>query len=261
MEKRKNRAMDKKRKPFQGIANIIRFNWHFYATAIIFIALLSGISHYSNHSTSRTIAQFVSFFISISILFSLLVSYYVYDLSGFYHFDWIKNDDRKLSIINIHAGFDETSNLLKKKFKNSKITVLDFYNPNQHTEISIKRARSIYPPESNTVAINTSKINLENDSVDKIFVILSAHEIRNTNERIVFFKELHRILKPKGQIIVIEHLRDLSNFIAYNIGAFHFYSKSSWEKTFEKSNLKVKSEIKNTPFISTFTLKKNGVTI
>lgn len=252
--------MGKIRKPFQGILNIIRFNWHFYVLAILFIFSLLFLSNFAN-SIIRIVLQLISFLISTIILISLAVSYYVYDLSEFYTFDWIKHDDTEISIININAGFDETSALIKRKFINSKFSVLDFYNPQKHTEASIKRARKQYPAYPNTIEIDTSKIDLVSNSVDKIFIILSAHEIRSKVERIVFFSELNRILKPKGQIVVIEHLRDISNFLAYNIGSFHFYSKSSWANTFSKSNLKVVTEIKNTPFISTYTLEKNGNTL
>lgn len=252
--------MEKVRKPFQGILNIIRFNWHFYVIAIVLVLLTILLSNYAN-PTIKIILQIISLFILITIFVSLSVSYYVYDLSGFYKLKWINNNDDNISIININAGFDETSALLKKKFINSNLIALDFYNPYKHREVSIKRARKQYPPYPNTQEIETSKIDLESNSIDKIFVILSAHEIRNKTERIVFFSELKRILKPKGQIIVIEHLRDLSNFIAYNIGSFHFHSKSTWLNTFNKSKLSVVSEIKNTPFISTFILEKNGTAL
>lgn len=101
---------------------------------------------------------------------------------------------------------------------------------------------------------------MPNSSADKIFVILSAHEIRNQKERIIFFKELSRVIKPRGQIFIIEHLRNVANFLAYNIGSFHFYSKQSWYNTFESSNLSIKKEIKLTLFISAFILEKNGNT-
>ena len=252
--------MEKIRKPFQGVLNIIRFNWHFYVIAIVLVLLNILLLNYANPSI-KIVLQIISFVISITIFISLTVSYYVYDLSGFYKLKWIDNNNDDISIININAGFDETSKLLKKKFINSNLIALDFYNPNKHTEVSIKRARKLYPPYQGTQEIETTKINLECNSVDKIFVILSAHEIRHETERIVFFSELKRILKPKGQIIVIEHLRDIPNFIAYNMGAFHFYSKKSWLNTFNTSELTVISEIKNTPFISTFTLEKNGITL
>jgi len=252
--------MGQLRKPFQGIVNIIRFNWHFYIMAIVLIAILLVLANYTN-STFKLFINTSCFLLFLTIFISLLVSYYVYDLSGFYNFNWIPNDTQKISILNINAGFDETSELLIAKFKNSDFLALDFYNSKKHTEISIKRARKAYPPYSNTMHINSSKIELANSSVDKIFVILSAHEIRNIEERIHFFKELNRILKPKGTLIVIEHLRDFANFMAYTIGAFHFYSKASWLNTFHKANLKMTKQIKNTAFISTFILEKNGNTL
>ena len=91
-----------------------------------------------------------------------------------------------------------------------------------------------------------------------VFVILAAHEIREEQERIQFFKELRRIVKSKGSIYITEHLRDIPNFLAYNIGFFHFYTRSTWLKTFQKAALNVEKEIKITPFISTFILSKNG---
>lgn len=250
--------MGEVRKPFQGVLNIIRFNWHFYVIAIVLVLLILFLANFTN-PTIKIISQVVSLLILITIIVSLSVSYYVYDLSGLYKFEWIQKDDSEdLSIININAGFDETSDLLKHKFINSNFTALDFYDPDKHTEVSIKRARKQYPPYPNTKEIKTSDIELESSSIDKVFMLLSAHEIRNEIERILFFSELKRVLKPNGQIIVMEHLRDVSTFMAYNIGAFHFHSKSSWLHTFNESKLNVISKSKMTPFISIFTLDKNG---
>ncbi len=104
--------------------------------------------------------------------------------------------------------------------------------------------------------ITASKIPLGDNSTDIVFAILSAHEIRKQQERNVFFKELRRILKPNGQIIVIKHLRDATNFLAYNIGFFHFHSRKSWLENFRAARLEIEKEIKITPFLTTFILKK-----
>ena len=251
--------METVRKPFQGVWNIMRFNWHFYVLAIIISIIL--------FITTFWLPLFYSIIISVLILIiiittsvSLLVSFYVYDLSKLYELNWLENDENKIQIVNINAGFDETSILLKSKYKNADLTVLDFYNPEKHTEISIKRARKAYPAYPNTKQISTFELNLEKSFADKIFLTFAAHEIRNEQERIEFFQKIYEILKPNGQIIVTEHLRDLPNFLAYTIGFFHFYSKSNWVKTFENANLKIKSEQKITPFISSFILIKNGNT-
>jgi type IV secretory pathway VirB4 component len=91
-----------------------------------------------------------------------------------------------------------------------------------------------------------------------VIAFLSVHEIRDQQERILFFQELERILTDHGKITVTEHLRDFPNFLAFNIGFFHFISRNSWIKVFEKANLIILEEIKTTPFITTFTLKKSG---
>ncbi|HMG15548.1 MAG TPA: methyltransferase domain-containing protein, partial [Saprospiraceae bacterium] len=132
--------------------------------------------------------------------------------------------------------------------------------PIKHTEASIKRARKANPPFPGTQTISTHNIPLKDRSTDLITLIMSAHEIRNQRERIVFFNELYRILKTEGKVVIIEHLRDFPNLLAYNIGFFHFHSKSTWLQCFYSSNFSIQNVFKITPFVSCFILKKNGNT-
>ncbi|MCW3084970.1 MAG: Methyltransferase type 11 [Bacteroidetes bacterium] len=249
--------MEKVRKPFQGVGNIVRFNWHFYVLSIagLIVLLLLG-SRLS--STFHFYLNIGCLLISASIFISLLVSFYIYDLSGLYHFNWLNKLSCDGEIININAGFDETSDLLTQRFKNAKLRVLDFYDPVKHTEVSIKRARKAYPPFPGTLQINTTDLQLQSETTDLIFLIFAAHEIRDEQERIQFFKTLHAALRPGGQIYITEHLRDVPNFLAYNIGFFHFHSKATWRKTIAAADLQIHKELKHTPFISTFILHKNG---
>ena len=247
------------RKPFQGVWNIVRFNWPFYAIGtglIITILLLRG---YAN-LPFRILTDLAFVLIVVPTIISLMVSFYVYDLSGLYKLEWLNGLQQNAGekIVNINAGFDETSVLLKNKFKDAEMIVCDFYDPSKHTEPSIKRARKAYPPYPNTLQISTTDLPFTDDSADKIFVMFSAHEIRNLGERKAFFTELHKIISPSGRIVVVEHLRDAVNYAAYNIGALHFYSRSTWLDSFRTARLTVDSEIKITPFITAFFLSKHG---
>ena len=248
------------RKSFQGVWNIVRFNWHFYVLSFGVVLLLLLLSSYTN-PTFRLYSFAVAFLIFLSTFISLSVSYYVYDLSGLYNLNWVTDfiDTERNTIVNINAGFDETSIFLKNKFPNAELLVYDFYDPKKHTEVSIKRARKAYALFPNTKSVNANNLPTLDNSADKIFIIFAAHEIRNEQERIEFFKELKRILKPTGEILITEHLRDVPNFLAYNIGFLHFYSKQNWLQVFEMTGFLLKSEQKITPFISTFTLTKYGV--
>lgn len=246
------------RKPFQGVMNIICFNWHFYALSVSIVVFIFLTQHY--FISLGVTGDILVLLIACSTIISLAVSFYIYDYSDLYKLSWLNhlNSGKKEKIININAGFDETSSLLTRKFEKAELFIADFYDPEKHTEISIKRARKAYPPFPNTQQVSTIDLPIQDNSTDKIFAILSAHEIRNENERITFFNELHRVLKPNGKVIVTEHLRDTANFLAYNIGFFHFHSKAVWLKTFRSSGLKLVEEIKITPFITTFILEKNG---
>ncbi len=249
------------RKPFQGVLNILRFNWHFYLLAFF---ILCALLFFRNH-LSTTLQPFVIIGVMLVLgvmLVSLFVSYYIYDLSGLYRLKWLdpfveKNDAK---ILNINAGFDETSGRIMERFGQADLSMGDFYDPAKHTEISIKRARRAYPTRAGTLSIQTEKLPFPEKTFDLCLAIMSAHEIRDDEERIRFFKELNRITVPSGQVLVLEHLRDLNNFLAYTLGFFHFYSRKTWLSTFKQAGLSLRSEQKLTPFLSLFILEANGNT-
>lgn len=244
-----------KRRPFQGVWNIIRFNWHFYVVALFIICVLLFSTLLCPQYTSVLIL--VAVFVFLPLLLSLIVSYYVYDWTDLYELDWLnKIDIRKhANMVNINAGFDETSASLVEKFEPSSFKALDFYDAKIHTEVSIKRARRaglIYP---NTVSISTSHVPLDATSADYIFLIFALHEIRDREERIIFLISLKSKLLNGGRIIVVEHLRDVPNFAAYTVGFFHFYAKRNWENDFRLAQIKLAYSGKLNPFVHIFVLE------
>jgi ubiquinone/menaquinone biosynthesis C-methylase UbiE len=259
MEKRQGRRMESLRKPYQGVWNIVRFNWHYYAFSAAFAGILLLSQNYFGYHVARTL-NIVSVFIVLSVAISLCVSAYIYDFSALYRFDWLigLGPAPDVSLLNINAGFDETSTLLKARFGTARLIVFDFYDEVRHTEVSIKRARKAYPPYPGTQQVTTRQLPLKDGAVDRVFAILSAHEIREEQERKTFFIELARVLSQHGQVIIVEHLRDTANFLAYNIGFLHFHSRATWLKAFQAAGLRVDTEFKITPFITTFILKKDG---
>lgn len=246
--------MEVRRKPFQGVLNILSFNRHFYVFGLIALALI--ITSYSFFCWSAILYWTVISAFIYGLIMPLIVSAYVYDFSGYYNFDWLKKlnlkDSRGIQILNINAGFDETSFILKKHFPNSDLQVFDFYNSKQHTEPAIVRARKVSLVYPNTQPIISNKIPLKDNSVDYIFLLSAAHEIRSHAEKVQFLKECNRVCKSTGSVIMIEHLRDLPNFIAFSIGFTHFFSKKTWQKAFQEADFSSFLETKFTPFMSIF---------
>jgi hypothetical protein len=89
-----------------------------------------------------------------------------------------------------------------------------------------------------------------------VFNIFALHEVRNRDERINFLKEQVAVLRKEGQVVIVEHLRDVPNFLAYNIGFFHFLSGTEWNHNFLQAGLFIVKRFKITPFINVFILRK-----
>jgi len=249
--------MDIKRKKFQGVINILSFNRHFYISGFIVWGLTAIYSNLFGLSSLNF--WVITAAIIYGLIMPLIVSAYVYDFSGYYDFDWLNKigltETKPEQIVNINAGFDETSYILKSKFPNADLKVYDFYNAKLHTEPAIVRARKISSVYPNTQHIKADQIPMDDKSVDLVFLLSSAHEIRSHKEKVLFLKECHRICKPNGKVITVEHLRDAPNFLAFSIGFTHFFSRNAWEKAFKDSGFSSFDETKFTSVMSIFISK------
>lgn len=242
------------RRKFQGVLNILSFNRHYYFFGVAALAMLFA---------SRSFVQWnnIAFWIIIAaflygLIMPLIVSAYVYDFSGYYDLHWLNGilsyQDKSKSFVSINAGFDETSFIIKNKFPQANLKVFDFYNVKHHTEPAIKRARQVSLVYPNTQHISSDSIPLESGSVDVIFLLSAVHEIRSHEEKIQFLKECRRLCKQDGQVIMVEHLRDFPNFVAFSVGFTHFFSRSTWKDAFDRAGFSSFREKKFTPFMSVF---------
>lgn len=249
--------MDTTRRKFQGVLNILSFNRHFYIFGLAVLAILFASRLFIDWPDLVFYLILGAFL--YGLVMPLIVSAYVYDFSGFYHLSWLNEHMdggvRRKRIVNINAGFDETSFILKDKFPESELRVFDFYNAERHTEPAIIRARKVSLVYPNTQQISSGVIPLEDRSVDKIFLLSAVHEIRSEKEKIEFLKECHRICKPEGSVIMVEHLRDVPNFLAFTIGFTHFFSRATWKRAFTGAGFSAFHESKFTPFMSIFTCR------
>lgn len=246
--------MATKRRKFDGVLNILSFNRHFYFIGIGILALFiisQLVFHWAGPLFWIVIAAFL-----YGLLMPLIVSAYVYDFSGFYDFNWLKGqitDKAKVNkIVNINAGFDETSFIIQDLFPVAEIRVFDFYDSKQHTEPAIKRARKVSLIFHNTQQISSGSIPVGDNSIDIVFLLSAVHEIRSQQEKIRFLKECKRICKKDGEVIMVEHLRDFPNFLAFTIGFTHFFSRTIWKNAFASAGFSSFQETKFTPFMSIF---------
>lgn len=249
--------MEIKRKKFQGVLNILSFNRHFYIFGIAVLALII-ISH-QIFEWSDILYWIIIISFLYGLMMPLLVSAYVYDFSGYYDFKWLKkckiDESEVKQILNINAGFDETSFIIKNNFPNADLKVFDFYDAEKHTEPAIVRARKVSLVYPGTQHMKSHSLVMNDNSADLIFLLSALHEIRSNDEKIKFLKECYRVCKPSGKVIMVEHLRDLPNFFAFSVGFTHFFSRKVWKNAFKNSGFNTFEEVKFTPFMSIFICK------
>jgi len=183
--------------------------------------------------------------ILINIFFALFASYLLYDKSSLYvptkllkDFEF-KKDDR---VMLLHASFDPVSPQLEAMF-GSNLSVYNLYGNRHEHESAVKLSERMFPPHKKEVKIDPTKIPDKDGTFDYIMALTSAHEILAQEDRVKFFKEANRVLKKDGTIVLCEQMRNLINFIFFNIGAFHFVPLTNWKSAIRMADLEItKSE-------------------
>src|SRR5262249_41535840 len=143
---------------------------------------------------------------------------------------------------NLHAGLDETSAAIAALFPAAEGRVLDIYDGVEMTERSIAEARRLGQPARASEPADFRAAPLPDSWCDTAVVIFAAHELRRHASRVRLFSEVARSLRPGGEMVLVEHLRDGANFLAFGPGALHFFSGRAWRRAAREAGLKRRTE-------------------
>ncbi len=246
---------------FAGTIKILRFNIGLYAAsgAALIIAALIFISHLGPAWFRAMLMAFAGLIVYWT-LSSLLVSWWVYDRARVTAWQWLPSRlaVRPQNWVNIHSGFDESSSVLHTLFPTSSACIIDIYDRNTMTEPSIERARKLHPAQIEPISGRFDALPLPDADCDTVFLLMAAHEVRSESGRQALFAEVHRILAPGGQLVLVEHLRDGNNFLAFGPGFLHFFPAATWKRILSTSGLALEREQCITPFVRCFVARKES---
>lgn len=238
---------------------VVLFNYQKIVLGLIVSVLLCALSFWINSALVILVLKILSALIILNIFASLLASYMLYDHSDLYELSNLKGivDLGKVeNAILVHASFDPLSKRLEEKYPDLNLTVCDIFGNRHEQEKGIETSKKVFPPNPKEIKIKPDHLPFENQSQDIILAITALHEILDHDQRVLFFKEAKRILKDDGVIIVSEQFRDLTNFLFFNIGAFHFLSKKQWTKAIFEADLEIIENKEITPFANMLIVKK-----
>jgi Methyltransferase domain len=254
---------------YQGVLQILHFNWRMYLAAAG--GLAAAALAWPLLPVAGRAALVAGFAPAVFwMVASLAVSHYVYDRFPIYDLHWL---ERALTSaprrwINIHAGWDETSGVLKAIFPDAVGEAVDLYDPRVMTEASIRQAKQAREARqlqqamlANRAAIPSiparyDALPFENGTVDAAFAIFAVHELRRREQRVKFFGEVRRVLTANGELVVMEHARDAWNFLAFGPGFLHFFARREWRDAALAAGLTVRTEFDLTQFVHAFVMRR-----
>lgn len=241
------------RAPYQGLQQIFHYNRPFYTRALagaVAAIILSMWLPFAIRAVLLLTAAAAVFWMCSS----LLVSHYVYDRSPLYSLRWLKEclSGPPESWVNIHSGIDETSRVISTMFPGSQGRIFDIYDPREMTEPAIDQARRITNAPAATA--DWRALPSPDEAFDAAFLIFSAHELRRHEARVQLLREVDRVLRIGGELVIVEHLRDLPNFLAFGPGFLHFFSRRTWQQAANAVGLGIRRHRTLTPFVHVFVL-------
>ncbi len=241
--------MTSTRPGFAGVAKIVRFNRGKYAAALVAVVALVVAA---TDASFRVVALIAIAVIVFGVAVSLGVSHWVYDRSALYDLRWSDTINRSDRVAVVHAGLDEVSPILRARM-GADPDAVSFYDRIEVAEPSIRRAQDQAAASGSTRATAGQPL-LRAGTFDCVVAFMCLHEIRIQAARRELLTELKDSLAEGGRLVVVEHLRDIPNALAFSVGVTHFMPRSSWSADFLAAGLQVVSEGKTTPFVTEFVL-------
>lgn len=239
---------------------VILFNYRKIILGAIISLILFILSFRVDSLEWVLFLRIISVLIILNIIASITASYILYDKSDLYELnnlkgivDWNATDHAVL----VHASFDPLSGYLEEKYPDLHLTVCDIYGNRHEHESGINVSKKLFPPNEKEIRISPDKLPFEDGSQDIILAVTAVHEILDHDQRVLFFKEAKRVVKKGGLIIISEQFRDVTNFIFFNIGAFHFLSRKQWEKAISSAGLEISENKKITPFADMLVIRND----
>ena len=137
---------------------------------------------------------------------------------------------------------------LSRRLTTGKITIIDVYNPQWTTSRSLVRWRKHipHPPLDPRLAWLDGDIHmlpLPDASVDTVMLCQILSEFWQRGDRTELLKEVKRILKPTGQILVAERVRTQTNWLTLGPAALQLPTAKYWHQLLIESGFGVHKQV------------------
>lgn len=219
-----------------GVGRVVLFNWPKYVAAVLVLALGVTAARLS-HGPVRLAMVFVCVLIIYGMVASLLATWWVYDHRAQRLYQRIADQRHGTAPwVLVHAGFDESHGRLHALLG----------PPAHHFDIgpSSDRSRSLSRAHAlsgrNGVPV-TGILPMGDATVGLVVVLFGIHELHSDSDAVALLHELNRVTVGDGSVVIVEHLIDVPNVVAYGLAAWHFSTGGRWRHAVTSAGMHMKS--------------------
>jgi SAM-dependent methyltransferase len=238
-----------------GVGRVVVFNWPRYAAGLATVIVCAALPV---PDLLRYPVRFGAGLALVWIATSLIATWWAYDYKPLYDWLWLTRllpgPPARYAVIS--AGLDEISPTLGRLYPAAEAVLLDLYDPRLTREGSIRRAHALVPSPAQARPARPDALPAPDGSLDAVFVVFAAHELRARGQRRALFVEIARTLRPGGSLLLVEHCRDAPNVAVYGPGAWHFYRREEWLRLGRHAGLLPAGETTMTPLVRALTYRR-----
>jgi hypothetical protein len=182
---------------------------------------------------------------------AVIVTWRVFGADAAARWDWVRSASaRSTRWLNLTTGFDDSTGRLQAIVDGVGRTI-DVFDLTRAPDAPLRRAREAFPPAGLTVPVAGLAAVVEPASAETVFLLMSAHETHG-HERHALFLAARQALGSGGRVVLVEHLRDLANIVAFGPGAWQFSRRDDWLRSASEAGLVLIDERRLDPWVSGF---------
>ncbi|MGW1177957.1 class I SAM-dependent methyltransferase [Kitasatospora sp. NPDC002543] len=237
---------------------MVRYNWPMYAAGALTVAAGRALAR-RLPGPAAALARTAAATAAGYLVLGTLATWCVYDRSGLHRYDWLPDllpGGGPGEYLVIGTGLDEASRPLAARHPEAHGRFADLYDPALTAGGSIRRARRHCPPAPGGIPARPDALPAATGTLDTVFAVFAAHELRRPADRTALFAEAARALRPGGTLLLVEHLRDAANTAVYGPGAWHFLPRATWLRHAAEAGLHPAAERRIAGLVTAFAFRK-----